>query len=96
MVNVAEGGLVDCKSTEEVDAALKDAMKNWKSLHKNGAKFCGYFFKEKADEIRNCCTADIRSMCGLGFLEKRAQEWSEILWLLFQGKGRWDPKLLYS
>lgn len=70
MGNVAEGGLVDCKSTEEFDAALEDAMKNWKSLHENGAKFCGYFLKEKADVIRNCCTADIRSMCGLGFPPK--------------------------
>ena len=70
MGNVAEGGLVDCNSTEDFDVALDNAMKNWKSLHENGAKFCGYFVKEKADVIRNCCTADIRSMCGLGFPPK--------------------------
>ena len=70
MGNVAEGGLVDCNSTEEFDVALDNAMKNWKSLHENGAKFCGYFVKEKADVIRNCCTADIRSVYGLGFPPK--------------------------
>ena len=41
--------------------------KAWQKLHKNGEKFCSYFLKEKADVIRNCCTADICSMCGLGF-----------------------------
>ena len=56
MGNVVEGGLVDCNSTEEFDVALDNAMKNWKSLHENGAKFCSYFVKEKADVIRNCCT----------------------------------------
>lgn len=61
---------MDCKSTEEFDVALDNAMKDWKSLHENGAKFCGYFLKGKADVIRNCCTADIRSMCGLGFPPK--------------------------
>ena len=33
-------------------------------MHKNGEKFCSYFLKEKADVIRQRCTAD---MCGLGF-----------------------------
>ena len=53
MGNVAEGGLANCKSTEEFDAAFEGAMKNW-----------------MADVIRNCCTAEIRSMCGLGFPPK--------------------------
>ena len=65
-----EGGLVDCKSSEEFDVAVSDATKAWHKLHKNGEKFCSYFLKEKADVIRNCCTADIRSMCGLGFPPK--------------------------
>ena len=70
MGDVAEGGLVDCKSSEEFDLALDNATKNWRNLHENGDKFCSYFLKEKTDVIRNCCTADIRSMCGLGFPPK--------------------------
>ena len=64
---VVEGGLVDCKSNEEFDLALDNATKNWRNLHENGDKFCSYFLK---DVIRNCCTADIRSMCGLGLPPK--------------------------
>ena len=70
MGNVAEGGLVDCKSSEELDLAFDNATKNWRNLHENADKFCSYFLKEKVDVIRNCCTADIRSMCGLGFPPK--------------------------
>ena len=35
-----------------------------------GHKFTSYFIKEKAEIIRESATADIRSMCGLGFPPK--------------------------
>ena len=70
MGDVTEGGLVDCRSPEEFEVGIRNATKRWQNLHKNGEKFCSYFLKEKADVIRQCCTADIRSMCGLGFPPK--------------------------
>ena len=70
MGDVTEGGLVDCRSPDEFEVGVRNATKRWQNLHKNGEKFFSYFLKEKADVIRQCCTADIRSMCGLGFPPK--------------------------
>ena len=67
---VTEGGLVDCTSSEELDMALNNVTSKWPKLHQNGDKFTSYFVKEKAEVIRESATADIRSMCGLGFPPK--------------------------
>ena len=67
---VVEGGLVDCPSSREFDIALNNVTNKWKDLHPNGDKFTRYFIKEKAEIIRESATADIRSMCGLGFPPK--------------------------
>ena len=67
---VTEGGLVDCTSGAEFDTALDNVKRKWATLHKNGAKFTTYFLTEKAEVIRESATADIRSMCGLGFPPK--------------------------
>ena len=67
---VVEGGLVDCTSSREFDIALNNVTNKWKDLHPNGDKFTSYFIKEKAEIIRESATADIRSMCGLGFPPK--------------------------
>ena len=65
-----EGGLVDCCSSEEFDSALISATQNWITIHENGKDFVNYFFKEKADVIRETARADIRSVCGLGYPPK--------------------------
>lgn len=67
---VKEGGLVDCTSSREFDIALNNVTNKWKDLHPNGDKFTSYLIKEKAEIIRESATADIRSMCGLGFPPK--------------------------
>ena len=68
MGDVAEGGLVNCRSPEEFEVGVRNATRRWQNLHTNGEKFCSYFLKEKAVAIHQCCTGDIRSMCALGFL----------------------------
>ena len=67
---VTEGGLVDCTSGAEFDIALNNVKRKWPGLHKNGDQFTTYFLKENAEVIRESATADIRSMCGLGFPPK--------------------------
>lgn len=67
---MVEGGLVDCTSSREFGIALNNVTNKWKDLHPNGDKFTSYFIKEKAEIIRESATADIRSMCGLGFSPK--------------------------
>ena len=67
---VTEGGLVDCTSGKDFDIALNNVTSKWPSLHQNGDKFTTYFLKDKAEVIRESATADIRSMCGLGFPPK--------------------------
>jgi hypothetical protein len=65
-----DGGLVDCSSSEEFDSALTSATERWNTIHENGKDFVHYFLKEKADVIRETATADIRSVCGLGYPPK--------------------------
>ena len=64
---LTECGLVDCTSGKDFDIALNNVTSKWPSLHPNGDKFTAYFLKDKAEVIRECATADIRSMCRLGF-----------------------------
>ena len=65
-----DGGLVDCSSSEEFDSALTSATERWNTIHENGKDFVHYFLNEKADVIRKTATADIRSVCGLGYPPK--------------------------
>ena len=51
---VTENGLVDCTSNQEFDIALNNVTRKWHNLHKDGES----------------ATADIHSMCGLGFSPK--------------------------
>jgi hypothetical protein len=62
-----EGGLIDCNSVQEHDIALKTISEQWPTLHKQGSKFLQYFKKEKAEAIRENCSAEVRALCGLGF-----------------------------
>ena len=64
---VTEGGLVDCTSGKDFDIALNNVTGKWPSLHQNGDKFTAYFLKDKAEVICKSATADIHSMCWLGF-----------------------------
>ena len=64
---VTEGGLVDCTSGKDFDIALNNVTGKWLSLHQNGDKFTAYFLKDKAEVICKSATADIHSMCWLGF-----------------------------
>jgi hypothetical protein len=65
-----KGGLVHCTSSQEFDTALTVMVEKWNTLHNHGGKFVEYFLKEKADVIREAARADIRSVCGLGYLPK--------------------------
>ena len=65
-----DGGLVDLTSDKEFDDAVASILDKWSTIHENGPKFVEYFLKEKADVIRETATADIRSVCGLGYPPK--------------------------
>ena len=65
-----DGGLVDLNSDKEFDDAVTSILDKWSTVHENGPKFVEYFLKEKADVIRETATADIRSVCGLGYPPK--------------------------
>jgi len=67
---VTEGGLVDCTSRKDFDIELNNVTGKCPSLHQNGDNFTAYFLKDKAEVIRESATADIHSMCGLGFPPK--------------------------
>ena len=60
-------GLVDCLSSEEFDHKLQNLNEKWKSLHQNGNKFLKYFLEFKAELIKNCMSAELRSLSELGF-----------------------------
>ena len=63
-------GLVDCSSGDAFDAKLARLASEWKSRHPNGGKFHEYFAEYKADLIKNCMSAELRSLCGLGYPPK--------------------------
>ncbi|XP_062568607.1 uncharacterized protein LOC134230774 [Saccostrea cucullata] len=63
-------GLVDCMSYEEFDHELQNLCAKWKSLHQNGNLFFKYFVEFKAELIKSCMSAELRSLSGLGFLPK--------------------------
>ena len=84
-----EGGLVDCTSDREFEDAVKSVDEKWKTIHANGAKFVDFFFKEKADVIRETAKADIRSVCGLGYPPKvYAQNANECMNRLIKAEER--------
>ena len=57
-------GLVDCSSGDAFDAKLARLAREWKSRHPYGGKFHKYFAEYKADLIKNCMSAELRSLCG--------------------------------
>jgi hypothetical protein len=63
-------GLVDCLSDGEFDEKLAALIPEWNQRHTNCKEFTHYFCNKKADVIKSCMTADIRSMSGLGFPPK--------------------------
>ncbi|XP_062611131.1 uncharacterized protein LOC134272979 isoform X2 [Saccostrea cucullata] len=60
-------GLVDCFSSDEFDQKLESLKPLWTNRHPYGDEFLKYFTTFKADLIKNCMTADLRAMCGLGY-----------------------------
>lgn len=60
-------GLVDSMSAEEFDQKLSSLQTEWKSRHSNGSSFLNYFLEYKAELIKNCINADLRSLVGLGY-----------------------------
>lgn len=60
-------GLVDCFSSDEFDEKLESLKPLWIERHLYGEEFHKYFVTFKADLIKNCMTADLRAMCGLGY-----------------------------
>ena len=60
-------GLVDCFNSQEFDNRLEYFRPIWSARHSNGEEFYHYFLTYKADLIKNCMTADLRAMCGLGY-----------------------------
>ena len=60
-------GLVDCFNSQEFDNRLEYFRPIWTARHSNGEEFYHYFLTCKADLIKNCMTADLRAMCGLGY-----------------------------
>lgn len=62
-------GLVDSLSEEEFDLELEKKISEWNKFT-NGPKFVKYFLDYKAANIKNCMTAELRTMVGLGFPPK--------------------------
>ena len=60
-------GLVSSKSKEEFLERLECLKDDWIARHKEGKKFLEYFIRNKADQIANCLTAEVRSLSGLGY-----------------------------
>ncbi|XP_062573500.1 uncharacterized protein LOC134235383 [Saccostrea cucullata] len=60
-------GLVDSMSPEEFDEKLSSLQNEWKSRHSSGLSFLDYFLEHKAELIKNCMNADLRSLAGLGY-----------------------------
>ena len=63
---------MDCTSSRDLAKILAyiilhNVTSKWCSLHQNGDKFTAYVHKEKTEVIIESTTADIRSMCELGF-----------------------------
>ena len=68
--NVKEEGLCDCMNVDDFEVCYNDLKTKWINMGPAEEKFVTYFSKHKADHIRNCMSAELRSIVGLGFPPK--------------------------
>lgn len=63
-------GLVDCMTEEEFDNNVMKFKTEWIKRHEKGEQFLNYFMEYKYHLIKHCMSAELQSMCGLGFPPK--------------------------
>jgi hypothetical protein len=68
--NLRKPGLVDCATPAIFKEKLAKLSPIWRKRHSKGTLFEDYFVKHKAENICNCMSAELRSMCGLGYPPK--------------------------
>ena len=65
VAGIIEPGLVD--KVDAFDKTVGDLMDKWREMGSAESSFADYFVSHKLVHIRNCMSADLRSMAGLGF-----------------------------
>ena len=63
--NVKEEGLRDCMNVDDFEVCYNGLKTNWINMGPSEEKFVTYFSKHKVDHIRNCMSAEFRSMVDL-------------------------------
>ena len=63
-------GLVESNSHDEFENNAEELMQKWCALGNSEAQFSEYFRLHKLQHIRNCVTAELHAMVGLGFPPK--------------------------
>ena len=68
--NVKEEGLCDCMNVDDFEVCYNGLKTRGINMGPSEEKFVTYFSKHKFDHIRNCMSAELRSMVGLSFPPK--------------------------
>ena len=68
--NVKEEGLCDCMNVDDFEICYNGLKTKWINMGPAKKKFVTYFSKYKVDHIRNCMSAEHRSVVGLSFPPK--------------------------
>ena len=68
--DIVEKGLADSLTTEELKATMNALEQKWKNIGQKGEQFYQYFKDNTLYQIKNCMSAEVRAMVGLGFPPK--------------------------
>ena len=68
--NVKEEGFCDCMNFDDFEVCYNGLKTKWINMGPAEEKFVNYSSKHEIDHIRNCMSAELRSMIGLGFPPK--------------------------
>ena len=68
--DIVEKGLADSLTTEKLKATMNALEQKWKNIGQKGEQFYQYFKDNTLYQIKNCMSAEVRAMVGLGFPPK--------------------------